>query len=179
MLERFIIPLVFSGLLAAGPAFGESQDMLIEIYRIVPGKHAEFLRHIALLDQANAEATRAQFAAKSADTALRRAEAAWQQAKATLDDAQRQLDAAMDRKRAADVARDEARKAAQSTRQAAARAERLRDQAERALRVPHPRPDQRDAQQCERQGAAISSATVIIATAPVKTSPAMLPLSYR
>lgn len=56
MLERFVIPLVLSGLLAAGPASGESQDMLIEIYRIVPGKHAEFLRHIALLDQANAEA---------------------------------------------------------------------------------------------------------------------------
>ena len=30
--------------------------MLIEIYRVAPGKHEEFLRHLALLDQANAEA---------------------------------------------------------------------------------------------------------------------------
>jgi hypothetical protein len=54
--KRFLIPIFASGLLAAAPAVAESQDMLIEIYRIVPGKHEEFLRHIALLDQANAEA---------------------------------------------------------------------------------------------------------------------------
>jgi hypothetical protein len=30
--------------------------MLVEIYRIAPGMHAEFLRHLALLDQANVEA---------------------------------------------------------------------------------------------------------------------------
>lgn len=45
-----------AGLLAGAPAFAESKDMLMEIYRIAPGKHEEFLRHIALLDQANAEA---------------------------------------------------------------------------------------------------------------------------
>jgi hypothetical protein len=56
MNKRFLIPLLAWGLLAAAPAFAESKDMLIEIYRIVPGKHEEFLRHLALLDQANAEA---------------------------------------------------------------------------------------------------------------------------
>ena len=45
-----------AGLLASAPASAESKDMLMEIYRIAPGKHEEFLRHIALLDQANAEA---------------------------------------------------------------------------------------------------------------------------
>ncbi len=44
------------GVLASAPALGESKDMLIEIYRIAPGKHEEFLRHLALLDRANAEA---------------------------------------------------------------------------------------------------------------------------
>lgn len=56
MNRRFLIPLLASALFASAPAFGESKDMLIEIYRIVPGKHEEFLRHLALLDQANAEA---------------------------------------------------------------------------------------------------------------------------
>ena len=56
MSRHFLNSLLVSSLLAAAPAFGESQDMLIEFYRIVPGKHEEFLRHIALLDQANAEA---------------------------------------------------------------------------------------------------------------------------
>jgi hypothetical protein len=56
MNTRFLIPLLASGLLVVAPAFAESKDMLIEIYRIVPGKHEEFLRHLALLDQANAEA---------------------------------------------------------------------------------------------------------------------------
>jgi hypothetical protein len=56
MKKRFLVAIFASGLLTAAPAFGESQDVLIEIYRIVPGKHEEFLRHLALLDQANAEA---------------------------------------------------------------------------------------------------------------------------
>ena len=56
MNKRFLIPLLITGLLATAPAFAESQDMLMEIYRIAPGKHEEFLRHVALLDQANAEA---------------------------------------------------------------------------------------------------------------------------
>ena len=56
MSRHFLNSLLVSSLLAAAPAFGESQDMLIEFYRIGPGKHEEFLRHIALLDQANAEA---------------------------------------------------------------------------------------------------------------------------
>jgi hypothetical protein len=42
--------------LASAPALADSKDMLIEIYRIAPGKHEEFLRHLALLDQANVEA---------------------------------------------------------------------------------------------------------------------------
>ncbi len=44
------------GLLLQGPAFADSKDMVVEIYRIAPGKHEEFLRQIALYDQANAEA---------------------------------------------------------------------------------------------------------------------------
>ena len=56
MIKRFIIPFLALGVLASAPALAESKDMLIEIYRIAPGKHAEFLRHLALLDQANAEA---------------------------------------------------------------------------------------------------------------------------
>ena len=44
------------GVLASAPAFAESKEMLIEIYRIAPGKHEEFVRQIALFDQANAEA---------------------------------------------------------------------------------------------------------------------------
>ena len=56
-MNRFYASLLLaSGLFAGAPAFAESQDMLMEIYRIAPGKHEEFLRHIALLDQANAEA---------------------------------------------------------------------------------------------------------------------------
>jgi hypothetical protein len=38
------------------PAWSDSKDMVVEIYRIAPGKHEEFLRQIALYDQANAEA---------------------------------------------------------------------------------------------------------------------------
>lgn len=56
MNKRFLVPLVAAGLFASAPALGDSQDMLIEIYRVVPGKHEAFLRHLALLDQANVEA---------------------------------------------------------------------------------------------------------------------------
>jgi hypothetical protein len=44
------------GLLAQVPAAADSRDMVVEIYRIAPGKHEEFLRQIALYDRANAEA---------------------------------------------------------------------------------------------------------------------------
>jgi len=53
---RFLAPAFVAGLLVTAPAVADSQDMLIEIYRIVPGKHEEFLRHLALLDEANAMA---------------------------------------------------------------------------------------------------------------------------
>ena len=56
MINRFFIALLIAGLLASAPAFAESKAMLLEIYRIAPGKHEEFLRHLALLDQANVEA---------------------------------------------------------------------------------------------------------------------------
>jgi hypothetical protein len=51
----FVFVLAF-GLFASAPALAESKDMLIEIYRVAPGKHEEFLRHLAVLDQANVEA---------------------------------------------------------------------------------------------------------------------------
>lgn len=41
---------------ACVPAWSDSKDMVVEIYRIAPGKHEEFLRQIALYDRANAEA---------------------------------------------------------------------------------------------------------------------------
>lgn len=53
---RWLFPSLLAGMLATSAALAESQDMLLEIYRIAPGKHEEFLRFIALLDQANAEA---------------------------------------------------------------------------------------------------------------------------
>ena len=56
MNKRLVLPLLVLGALAAAPAFGDSTEMVVEIYRIAPGKHAEFLRQIALLDRANAEA---------------------------------------------------------------------------------------------------------------------------
>jgi hypothetical protein len=56
MHKRFIVPLLVAGVVASAPALADSQDMLIEIYRVVPGKHEEFLRQIALFDRANAEA---------------------------------------------------------------------------------------------------------------------------
>lgn len=56
-MNRFSMALVLLlGAFAGTPALAESQDMLIEIYKVAPGKHEEFLRHLALLDQANAEA---------------------------------------------------------------------------------------------------------------------------
>ena len=56
MTKHLIVPFLFSGLLAAAPALAEPKEMVIEIFRVAPGKHEEFLRHVALLDQANAEA---------------------------------------------------------------------------------------------------------------------------
>jgi hypothetical protein len=48
--------LLVSGVLASASALGDSKEMVIEIYRVAPGKHEEFLRQIALYDRANAEA---------------------------------------------------------------------------------------------------------------------------
>lgn len=56
MNRRFIVPLLVSGVLASALAFADSKEMVIEIYQVAPGKHEEFLRQIALYDQANAEA---------------------------------------------------------------------------------------------------------------------------
>jgi hypothetical protein len=56
MNTRVIAPFLVVGVLATAPAFGDSKEMVVEIYRIAPGKHEEFLRQIALYDQANAEA---------------------------------------------------------------------------------------------------------------------------
>jgi hypothetical protein len=56
MHRRLFFPLFVMGLLAAAPARPDSTEMVVEIYRVAPGKHAEFLRQIALYDQANAEA---------------------------------------------------------------------------------------------------------------------------
>jgi hypothetical protein len=56
MIKCFIGSLLVSGVLASSSAWGDSKDMVIEIYRVAPGKHEEFLRQIALYDQANAEA---------------------------------------------------------------------------------------------------------------------------
>lgn len=50
------IVLMASALLAAPPVLADTKDMVIEIYRVAPGKHEEFLRQIALYDRANAEA---------------------------------------------------------------------------------------------------------------------------
>ncbi len=44
------------GIAMGVPAWSDSKDMVVEIYRIAPGKHEEFLRQVALYDQANAEA---------------------------------------------------------------------------------------------------------------------------
>jgi hypothetical protein len=56
MVKRLVVSLLVSGALAVSSAWGDSKDMVIEIYRVAPGKHEEFLRQIALYDQANAEA---------------------------------------------------------------------------------------------------------------------------
>lgn len=56
MKTGWIAALLVSSALATAPAFGDSRDMVIEIYRVAPGKHEEFLRQIALYDRANAEA---------------------------------------------------------------------------------------------------------------------------
>ena len=53
MLSTWMLAL---GVLASAPAWADSKDMVVEIYRVAPGKHEEFLRQIALFDQANAEA---------------------------------------------------------------------------------------------------------------------------
>lgn len=45
-----------AGLLVQAAAGADTNDMVVEIYRVAPGKHEEFLRQIALYDQANAEA---------------------------------------------------------------------------------------------------------------------------
>lgn len=58
MRSTFIAPALALalGLLMQAPAVADSKDMLIEIYRVAPGKHEEFVRQIALFDRANAEA---------------------------------------------------------------------------------------------------------------------------
>lgn len=56
MAKHLIVLFLFSALLAAAPGLADSTEMVIEIFRVAPGKHEEFLRHVALLDQANAEA---------------------------------------------------------------------------------------------------------------------------
>lgn len=45
-----------SSIVGFGSAVADSTEMVIEIYRIAPGKHEEFLRAIALYDRANIEA---------------------------------------------------------------------------------------------------------------------------
>ena len=56
MRSPFAAAVLVLGLLLQGPAIADSKDMVVEIYRIAPGKHEEFLRQIALYDRANAEA---------------------------------------------------------------------------------------------------------------------------
>lgn len=56
MNRRVLAPLLAAGILATAVARGDPKEMVVEIYRIAPGKHEEFLRQIALYDQANAEA---------------------------------------------------------------------------------------------------------------------------
>jgi len=56
------IALASLALLASAPAVGQNKapadppKMLVEIYRIAPGKHEEFMRMIALFDEANRRA---------------------------------------------------------------------------------------------------------------------------
>ena len=56
MKRHLLASLLVVGMVAAAPAHADSKEMVIEIYRIAPGKHEEFLRQIALYDRANAEA---------------------------------------------------------------------------------------------------------------------------
>jgi len=58
MRNTFFVPaLVLAfGVLVQVPAVAESKEMVVEIFRVAPGKHEEFLRQIALYDRANAEA---------------------------------------------------------------------------------------------------------------------------
>ncbi|HKX98968.1 MAG TPA: hypothetical protein VJL86_04580 [Steroidobacteraceae bacterium] len=55
-MKRLLLALLAIGVVAVAPAQADSKEMVIEIYRIAPGKHEEFLRQIALYDRANAEA---------------------------------------------------------------------------------------------------------------------------
>jgi len=58
MRNSFFVPalLLAFGVLVQVPAVAEPKEMVVEIFRVAPGKHEEFLRHIALYDRANAEA---------------------------------------------------------------------------------------------------------------------------
>jgi hypothetical protein len=56
MKRHLLASLLVVGMVAPAPAHADSKEMVIEIYRIAPGKHEEFLRQIALYDRANAEA---------------------------------------------------------------------------------------------------------------------------
>lgn len=56
-MHKLIVGLaLFTSVLVQPPALADPTDMVIEIYRVAPGKHEEFLRQIALYDRANAEA---------------------------------------------------------------------------------------------------------------------------
>ncbi|HEU4531248.1 MAG TPA: hypothetical protein VFR59_08675 [Steroidobacteraceae bacterium] len=52
----FLASILAASLAYAASAVADSSEVVIEIYRIAPGKHEEFLRQVALYDQANAEA---------------------------------------------------------------------------------------------------------------------------
>ncbi|MGH8242960.1 MAG: hypothetical protein ACRETY_06375 [Steroidobacteraceae bacterium] len=56
MIQRFVVSLLAFAALAPAPAWCDSKDMVVEIYRVAPGKHEAFLRQIALYDEANVEA---------------------------------------------------------------------------------------------------------------------------
>jgi hypothetical protein len=55
-MKQLLVALLAFGVIAAAPGHADPKEMVIEIYRVVPGKHEEFLRQIALFDRANAEA---------------------------------------------------------------------------------------------------------------------------
>ena len=56
MKSRLFVLFLVTGLLVAAPALGDSKEMVVEIYRVAPGKHEEILRQIALFDEVNVEA---------------------------------------------------------------------------------------------------------------------------